>query len=98
MGLICLKLGTLTRNYPIVRNTKENYDLQAEFRNYEANMAKITKIGENAISEKRRKTHLLHQKSSVWAKNHTRPAKPCYLEISATDFPFFDFSHNGGHF
>ena len=46
MGLICLKFGTLTRNYPIVRNTKENYDLQAEFRNYEANMAKITKIGE----------------------------------------------------
>ena len=62
------------------------------------NMPKMAKIREDVIFEKRPKTHLLHQKSSVWAKNQTKTAKPCYLEILLADFPFFDFSQNGGHF
>ena len=46
MGLICLKFGTLTRNYPIVRNMKKNYDFRPNFEIMRKNIVKITKIGE----------------------------------------------------
>ena len=40
MGLFCLKFGRLSRNYPMLRNMKENYDFRAEFWNYEAKYGK----------------------------------------------------------
>ena len=89
MGAICLKFGTVTGNYPILRNMYENCDLRVEFGNYGV------KCGENGQNQRKRdfwkttKNASPPAKSSVWAKNHTRTAKSYYLEILGTDFCFF---------
>ena len=98
MGLICLELGLFTENHPNLRNSTKIAIYGPNLEIMRQNMVKIAKIGGKGDFWKTTKTHLLLQKSSVWAKNHTRTAKPCYLEILMADFPFFDFSQNGCHF
>ena len=46
-SILGLEFGTNTGNHPIVRNMYENYDLQAEFWNYEA------KHGENGENQRK---------------------------------------------
>ena len=67
------------------------------------NMAKMGKIWEKRDFWKTTKTHLLLQKSSVWAKNHTRTAwesfeKRCYLAIIMTGFHFWFFRETDAWF